>query len=167
VVVTFALVTAGWQVVTGALLDRWRTPRLILPMYASAIAGMLMLQFLTGSVAILGAGVLLGIGMGAEYGALSYFVSRYFGLRHFGAIVGVFYAVVAFIQGVAPALMDVSFDHSGTYAIATLTIVGALVLGMVLLALLPHPDRMEPVQTAIPAQTATDSPSGGALALSL
>jgi MFS family permease len=132
-------------------------PRLILPMYASAIAGMLMLQFLTGSVAILGAGVLLGIGMGAEYGALSYFVSRYFGLRHFGAIVGVFYAVVAFIQGVAPALMDVSFDHSGTYAIATLTIVGALVLGMVLLALLPHPDRMEPVQTAIPAQTATDS----------
>jgi MFS family permease len=141
VVAVFALVTAGWQVVTGGLLDRFRTPRLILPMYASAMAGMLILQFATGSVAIVLAGVLLGIGMGAEYAALSYFVSRYFGLRHFGTIVGAFYAVVAFIQGVAPMLMDMSFDASHSYAGATLTIVAALALGMVLLALLPHPDR--------------------------
>ncbi|NMN06673.1 MULTISPECIES: MFS transporter [unclassified Novosphingobium] len=141
VVAVFALVTAGWQVVTGGLLDRFRTPRLLLPMYASAMIGMVVLQFYTGSLAIILAGALLGIGMGAEYAALSYFVSRYFGLRHFGTIVGAFYAVVAFIQGVAPMLMDMSFDRTGSYAGATLTIVGALAAGMVLLALLPHPDR--------------------------
>ncbi|WP_179505238.1 MULTISPECIES: MFS transporter [unclassified Sphingomonas] len=141
VVAVFALVTAGWQVVTGGLLDRFRTPRLLLPMYASAMIGMVVLQFYTGSLAIILAGALLGIGMGAEYAALSYFVSRYFGLRHFGTIVGTFYAVVAFIQGVAPMLMDMSFDRTGSYAGATLTIVGALAAGMVLLALLPHPDR--------------------------
>lgn len=143
VVATFALVTAGWQVVTGALLDRFRTPRLLLPMYASAMAGMVVLQFSTGSAAILLAGALLGIGMGAEYGALSYFVSRYFGLRHFGTIVGTFYAVVAFIQGAAPALMDVSYDRSGSYLTAMVAILAALALGMVLLALLPHPDRFD------------------------
>jgi hypothetical protein len=38
-------------------------------------------------------------------------------------------------------LMDMSFDASHSYAGATLTIVAALALGMVLLALLPHPDR--------------------------
>lgn len=158
VVVVFALVTAGWQVVTGGLLDRFRTPRLILPMYASAMAGMVILQFSTGSLAIITAGALLGIGMGAEYAALSYFVSRYFGLRHFGTIVGAFYAVVAFIQGVAPMLMDMSFDRSGSYVAATLAIVGALALGMVLLALLPHPDRF--AASAPGARPAADSATG-------
>jgi MFS family permease len=165
VVAVFALVTAGWQVVTGGLLDRFRTPRLLLPMYASAMGGMLLLQFASGSAAIMLAGVLLGIGMGAEYAALSYFVSRYFGLRHFGTIVGAFYAVVAFIQGVAPMLMDMSFDRTGSYATATLAIVGALLLGMVLLALLPHPDRFAQRQARPANGLATDDPSPGDLVL--
>ncbi|MCW1383741.1 MFS transporter [Novosphingobium sp. KCTC 2891] len=148
VLAVFALVCAAWQVVTGALLDALRTPRLVVPMYASAIGGLLLLQFGHGTGQIMAAGVLLGIGMGAEYGALSYFVSRYFGLKHYGTIVGTFYAVVALTQGTTPALMDMSFDSTGSYAAATLAIVGALGLGMALLALLPHPDAVDRRGTA-------------------
>lgn len=153
VLAVFALVCAAWQVVTGALLDALRTPRLVVPMYASAIAGLLLLQFGHGTGQIMTAGLLLGIGMGAEYGALSYFVSRYFGLAHYGTILGTFYAVVAFTQGATPALMDMSFDASGSYATASLVIVGALTLGMALLALLPHPDAMaRPVRQPLEPQ---------------
>lgn len=91
VVAVFALVTAGWQMVTGALLDKYRTPRIIAPMFATAILGLLLLEFGSGTAAIMTAGALLGIGMGAEYGALGYFISRYFGLKHYGSIIGGLY----------------------------------------------------------------------------
>jgi MFS family permease len=155
VVATFALVTAAWQVVTGALLDRLRAPWLIVPMYAAAIAGLLLLEFGSGMAAVMSAGVLLGIGMGAEYGALSYFTSRYFGLRYYGSIIGALYSAVILAQGITPALMDMSYDRSGSYDIATLAIVGALVVGMALLLFLPPiaapRDENEPVGMALTA----------------
>lgn len=149
VVATFALVTAAWQIVTGGLLDKMRSPRLIVPMYATAIGGLLLLEFGSGTVAIMTAGVLLGIGMGAEYGALPYFISRYFGLKHYGSIVGALYAVVILAQGLTPGLMDMSFDRTGSYAVATVAIAAALVVGMVLLSFLPPLD----VQRAKPTDT--------------
>lgn len=137
VVATFALVTAGWQIVTGALLDRTRTPLLIVPMYAAAIAGLLMLQFGGGGAVRAGAGVLLGIGMGAEYAALSYFASRYFGLQHYGAIIGALNGALILAQGVTPAMMDLSFDRTGSYDQAALAIAVALAIGLLLLFFLP------------------------------
>ena len=137
VVAVFALVTAGWQMVTGALLDKFRTPRIIAPMFATAILGLLLLEFGSGTAAIMAAGALLGIGMGAEYGALAYFVSRYFGLKHYGSIIGGLYSAVILAQGLTPGLMDMSFDRTGSYAVASLAIAGALGLGMVLLLFLP------------------------------
>jgi MFS family permease len=145
VVAIFALVAAAWQVATGFMLDRLRTPRVIIPMYASAIVGMLVLQFGHGSLSNVMAGVLLGIGLGAEFAALPYFISRYFGLKHNGTISGAVYAVVILMQGITPPLMDVSFDNRQTYDVAVLLVVAALALGMLLFAFLPRPDRFEPL----------------------
>ncbi len=141
VVATFALVTAAWQIVTGAMLDRMRSPRLVTPMFVAAIAGLLLLQFGSGSVNLALAGVLLGIGMGAEYGALAYFTSRYFGLRHYGAIIGALYSAVILAQGTTPALMDLSFGRTGSYDQAALMIAVALAFGMALLFFLPTVPR--------------------------
>jgi len=137
IVAIFALVTAAWQVVTGAMLDRLRTPLLVVPMYAAAMVGLGLLQFGHGSLAMTGAGVLLGIGMGAEYGALSYFCSRYFGLRHFGSINAVLYAAVILAQGLTPAVMDLSYGSTGSYDQASTVIIAVLGVGMALLFLLP------------------------------
>lgn len=137
VVATFALVTAGWQVVTGGLLDRLRTPLLVAPMYAAAMAGLALLQFGEGTLVMSAAGVLLGIGMGAEYGALSYFCSRYFGLKHFGTINSILYAAVILAQGLTPAAMDLSYGATGSYDEASIAIIAMLAGGMVLLVFLP------------------------------
>lgn len=158
VVVIFALVTAAWQIATGGLLDRMPTPWLVVPMYAAAIVGLLGLQFGSGMLAGPLAGVLLGIGMGAEYGALSYFTSRYFGLRHYGVIVGVLYSATILAQGLTPALMDASFDVTRSYGQATIAIALLLAFGMVLLVFLPSvPTRRRESEEmgGVPAAIAT------------
>ena len=45
VVSVFALVASAWQITSGTLLDRTTTPRIVAPMYAMAIPGMLLLEF--------------------------------------------------------------------------------------------------------------------------
>ncbi|MFM9735894.1 hypothetical protein ACKI17_49305, partial [Streptomyces niveiscabiei] len=65
-------------------------------------------------------------------------IARYFGLRHFGAITGALYGVVIFVQGVAPFLMDMSFDSHGSYAQASILTAVALAIAMGLFALLPR-----------------------------
>jgi MFS family permease len=142
IVALFALVTAGWQVVAGLIIDRWRSPRIMTPMYALAIVGLLLLQFGEG-LSRLAAGTMLGIGMGAEYAALPYFISRFFGLRHFGTITGALYGVVILVQGLAPFLMDMSFDARGSYAMASGVTAVVLTGAMGLFAMLPRAEAQE------------------------
>ena len=140
----FALVTAGWQVMTGYLLDRFYTPKVAVPMFAAAILGLLCFQY-GGSMPIIYLGAaLMGIGLGAEFGCLSYFVSRYFGLRSFGSIIGVFYSVVIIFQGGAPVLMDVGFDLTGSYVTSVWVLAGLLLVGTLLIVLLPEFDSQGP-----------------------
>ena len=113
-------------------------------MYGAAIAGLLLLEFGHGTASAMVAGTLLGIGMGAEYAALAYFISRYFGLKHFGSIVGALYSVVILAQGITPGLMDMSFDRTGSYAVATIAIALALGVGMLLLSFLPPLEVQKP-----------------------
>ena len=155
VIAIFALVTAGWQIVTGNMLDRMRTPKVVMPMFASAIAGLLLLEFGHGTPTLVLAGVLLGVGLGAEYGALPYFISRYFGLRCYGSITGALYAVVIFVQGMTPMLMDLGFGATGNYAAATLVIVAALAAGVALLALLPPLRPLAPTDGEMPGGIVT------------
>lgn len=137
VISVFAMVTAIWQVATGAALDRIRSPLVIVPMYALAIAGIWLLQSVHSTPLLILAGAMLGIGMGAEYGALPYFISRYFGLKNYGAIAGAIYGVVILAQGLGPFLMDIGYDLSGSYHTALIITGLVLVVGMILVAILP------------------------------
>ncbi|WP_246543321.1 MFS transporter [Novosphingobium profundi] len=138
VVSVFALATSGWQVATGRIMDRIQTPRVAVPMYGIAIVGLALLEFGQGTPVLIFAGVLLGVGMGAQYGALPYFIARYFGVRHFGAIIGAMYSAVIAAQGVTPILLDLVFDSVHSYRPALIGVGGALATGMALLMLLPR-----------------------------
>jgi hypothetical protein len=59
--------------------------------------------------------VLCGLGIGAEVDLMAFFVSRYFGLRSFGAIYGTLFALFSVGNSVGPYLMDLSFHHAGSY----------------------------------------------------
>ena len=132
VLATFSMVTAAWQIGVGYLLDRVPKPWIAAPFYVVALGGLVLLDATSSFPLLLLAGLLLGFGLGTEYGVLPYFISRYFGVKHYGAITGTAYAVVVLTQGVTPFLMALVFDLTGTYDLA----VGAIAFGLVLGALL-------------------------------
>ena len=151
-----ALVAVIWQVTIGHLLDRVRTPRIALPFYLCALAGVLLFQHSSTLTELLVAAALMGIGLGTEYGVLPYYISRYFGLPSYGAIYGMIYGTVVLTMGVTPFLMDRVFDASGSYDHALYAIAAALALGGVLIARLrPYEDlsgSKRPATGAVPMQ---------------
>jgi MFS family permease len=138
VVSVFAMVTAAFQIIVGLLLDRSGSPKLVAPLYIVALAGLLLLEFGSSLPVFLLGGALMGVGMGTEYGVLPYFISRYFGLRRFGAIAGVMYSAVIIAQGITPYLMDVDFDRHKTYLLSLHVVDVTLVVGAAILAALPR-----------------------------
>lgn len=138
VVSVFAMVTAGWQIVVGTLLDRTGSPKMIAPFYLIAVAGMITLERGTTLPVLVLGGALMGIGMGTEFGALPYFISRYFGLRRFGMIAGIMYSAVIIAQGITPYLMDVDYDHYRSYLLSLHVIEAVLVGGAAIIAWLPR-----------------------------
>lgn len=138
VVSVFALATSGWQVATGRIMDKVASPRVAVPMFLMAILGIALLEFGAGTPALVLAGLLLGVGMGAQYGALPYYIARYFGVRHFGSIIGAMYSAVIAAQGVTPILLDLVFDNVHSYRPALYGVGAALLTGAILLLLLPR-----------------------------
>ena len=138
VLATFSLVTAGWQIGMGYMLDRIPRPWIAAPFYLLALAGLILLESASSYPLLLLSGMLMGLGLGTEYGVLPYFLSRYFGTRHYGAISGSMYGVIVLTQGLTPFLMDIVFDVTGNYDIAIIAICIGLVLGAILITrLLP------------------------------
>ena len=138
VLATFSLVTAGWQIGMGYMLDRIPRPWIAAPFYLLALAGLILLESTSSYPLLLVSGLLMGLGLGTEYGVLPYFLSRYFGTRHYGAISGSMYGVIVLTQGLTPFLMDLVFDITGTYDPAIIVICIGLVLGAILITrLLP------------------------------
>jgi len=137
VLVTFSMVTAGWQVGMGFVLDKFSRPWIAAPFYLLAIIGLWILETGVSFPLLILAGVLMGLGLGTEYGILPYFLSRYFGVRHYGAISGFAYGLIILIQGVTPFLMDVNFDLRGDYRLAVVVISVAMLIGTFILTRLP------------------------------
>ena len=137
VVSAFALTGSTWQIVTGRALDRTASPRVVAPMYAMAIIGLLLLEFGGAVWMLMLGGLLLGVALGTQFAAMPYFIARYFGLRHFGAILGVMYSGVIAAQGITPVLLDAWFDTQGSYRGAVVIAAACLALGTLLLLLLP------------------------------
>ncbi|MET0269949.1 MAG: MFS transporter [Sphingomonas sp.] len=137
VISTFALTTAVWQISLGVALDRLPSARLVTPFYLAGVGGIAVLASAGGTAGLLAGGLLLGIALGTQYGALPYLVARYFGLRSFGAIVGVLYSAVSLAQGLTPVLLDRGYDVQGSYATGLVIIGVCLSAGAALLLLLP------------------------------
>jgi MFS family permease len=142
VLITFSLVTAVWQVGMGYILDRFPKPWIAAPFYILAMIGLILLESDASYPLLLVAGALMGLGLGTEYGVLPYFLSRYFGVRHYGAISGMIYGVIVLTQGVTPFLMDLNFDASGNYRAAVVVICAAMLASAYLLT------RLKPFATA-------------------
>ncbi|MDB5582373.1 MAG: major facilitator superfamily 1 [Bradyrhizobium sp.] len=131
------LTCASWQIMVGYTLDRSRTPQVLIPMFLVAVAGLGLLEFAATMPLLLLGGAMVGIGLGSEYGGLPYILSRYFGLRAYGAIVGLVFGAVTLAQGVIPFLFDAIFDHFGSYRVAIWAVAASLAVGAALILVLP------------------------------
>lgn len=137
VIATFSMVTALWQVGLGYILDRVPRPWIAVPFYLAAVVGLILIESASNYPGLLFAAVLMGLGLGTEFGTLPYFLSRYFGVRHYGAISGTVYSVIVITQGLAPVSMALIFDLTGSYDLALAIIGSSLIAGAALIMRLP------------------------------
>jgi len=142
IVSIFSLICVIWQPLVGFFLDRSDRPRNVAPFYAMAAVGLVMLMKAHGFVPLAVAGALTGIGLGAEFSVMPFVLSRYFGLRSMGTIVGISFVGVLVANALIPVVLNFAYDRTGSYAPALALVTAMLVYNMVVfLCLGRYPNR--------------------------
>lgn len=131
----FAGVVAG-EFSSGFLVDRFNTPRVILPYFICAAIGVITVHTQNDLLVLLPGAFLMGLGLGGEVGQNAYLVSRYFGLKAFGAIYGMTFAASAIGNGTGLILLGVIRDQTGSYADGRYLVGGAIIVSIVCIACL-------------------------------
>lgn len=129
------------RLVVGVLIDRYFGPYVGFGIFAFAAAG-------CGLFALGGSPVLLAVALGAALGAeidlVAYLVTRYFGLRSYGAIYGTIYAVYMTGGAISPTLIGLMYETAGSYGSALAGSTAALVIvALLFLTMGPYPGRFE------------------------
>ncbi len=134
-----ALACAMWEPSVGAILDRVSRPRVLLACYLAACCGLLLMLYGPNIPSLVLGGVLIALGLGAEFSALSFLLSRYFGRRALGSISGVAFGIGLAASAVAIVLLNAAYDSGGNYRLPVLAMLPFLVWnGVALLFLGPY-----------------------------
>lgn len=132
------------RIVSGWCLDRFNGIVVAICFFIVPMAGIALLGSGAGGAIPLAGAVLCGVGVGAEVDLMAFFVSRYFGLKAYGRIYGLMFAVFTFANGVGPSIAGWSFDKYHSYTPAFWIFEGMLVVTCILLVPLgryPYPVR--------------------------
>jgi MFS family permease len=133
------------RVVAGYLVDRFFGPYVSVSFFVGMACGLALLWVgSSGAGAFLGAS-LVGLGMGGEGDLMPYMTSRYFGLRSFGEIYGSIFAIFTLAGAVAPLLMAIGFDRTGSYRTPLSFFMLATLISIVLMTRL-GPYRFRPAR---------------------
>lgn len=133
----FGIAALAGRVLTGWLVDRYFAPYVAAVLFAGMLAGIALLRI--GAGGTLAAG-LTGIALGAEADLMPYLVSRYYGMRAFGAIFGACFAAFTLGMATGPLLMGYGFDLSGSYGQPLNILMALLCAAVALTAMLPGYD---------------------------
>jgi MFS family permease len=112
-VLGFAIIIG--RVLVGHLIDRFWAPGVALVALSLPVIGCLILTGPPDFTMTLVAVLLIGIAAGAELDLMSFFASRYFGLRHYSKIYAILYALLAVAGGAAPMLFAGVYDRTASY----------------------------------------------------
>jgi MFS family permease len=123
--------------ITGWCLDRFDSPRIVLPFAVMAALSIAALAFGGSMLSMLFLGMLfVGIGAGMESGAGNYLLGRYYGRRHYGQLAAIIYVAIPLGIGLGPVLVGYLHDRTGSYEPGLLALLGLSLLCVVLTALL-------------------------------
>lgn len=127
------------RVCTGWLSDRVFAPYIgvgfmLFPMFGIAVLG-----FGFGGISPVIGTICLGVGIGAEIDLMAFLVGRYFGLRQFGTLYGVMFAIAILGNAAGSNLLGWSFQFFNSYGPALILFEGLLVVaGFCFLGLGPY-----------------------------
>lgn len=134
---SFAGVILG-EFSSGFIVDRLNTPRVVLPYFVSALIGLLIVHTATSPVVICAGALMMGMGLGGEIGQNAYLVSRYFGLRNFGAIYGLTFAASNVGIGIGVMVMGWMKELYGSYEPMRLVFGCTMTVSVLCIAFLPQ-----------------------------
>jgi MFS family permease len=103
------------RLLMGKLLDGSKSPRIAIPFYFLAVAGLVVLYNVKSIDLFVASGALVGVCGGAEAEFGPYLHSRYFGLRAFAETYGLQFLFLAVANGLGPVAMGAVFDATGSY----------------------------------------------------
>jgi predicted MFS family arabinose efflux permease len=153
-VATGALSAAGLALIAGRIVSGWCIDRMFAPYVAIGffvipMVGIALLASHGGGAVPLAGAILCGLGVGAEVDIMAFMVSRYFGLKAYGTIYAVMFAVFSFAQGFGASIAGWSYDRYHSYGPAFAIFEVFLVVTCVMIAPMgPYPYPKRPITTA-------------------
>lgn len=152
------LAAMAGRLIGGIIIDRFHAPYVAGVVFAMPVLGFWFLSGHTGipALALVGA-ALIGMAMGGESDLVSYMTSRYMGMKRFGAIYGIYYALLALGYAAGPFAFAMAHSATGNYDIAFIVFgIGLLLCAGLGLTLGKY---RYPAGIAIPVADDPDDPS--------
>lgn len=132
-VATAALSASGVMMIVGRVfsgycLDKIFGPYVAIAFFLCPLTGIVLLYSgAAGAVPLIGT-VLCGLGIGAEFDLMAYFVGRYFGLRSYGVLYGLMFGLAQIGNAVGSNIMGWSYQLLHSYEPAFLIFAASLVI---------------------------------------
>lgn len=126
------------RLVTGWLVDRFFGPHVAFAMLGAAAGGILLLAHAASVWNGILAGILIGLGLGAEASLTPYLLTRYFGLRSFSTLYGLTWTFYAVAGAIGPVILGRAFDVTGSYTFLLAILAGATFAAAALMLLMPR-----------------------------
>lgn len=138
----------GVSVLVGRILTGWLMDRIFAPYVAAAMMGVSALGLLAlglwGAPAALAGVVALGLSIGAEIDLIGYLTARYYGLKVYGRVYGLFYLVCLVGSALSPLAYGLIRDAGDGYQAAQFAAAAVLVLtAAIFLTLRRYRDTMD------------------------
>jgi MFS family permease len=128
------------RMASGWCVDRFHGPYVAVCFFMLPMIGTALFASGAGGLGPFLGALFCGAALGAEIDLMGFFVSRYFGLKHYGKLIGTMFGVFAGATGVGPFLSGFSFDHYHSYVPAFALYEGLLVvMCLIFLPLGPYP----------------------------
>ena len=123
----------------GYLCDRIN-PKYVVAISSAMIAFSLVIMIQAGSMAHLWLyAVLLGLGMGGWAPNLAMLAANYFGLKHYGVVLGTLYLVFMVGEGIGPMVAGFVYDQSGSYHLILAVLAGLCFVSVFAIAVIRKP----------------------------
>lgn len=125
----------------GFLMDRFFAPYVAIAFLLGPVVGLSLFALSVEGVWIIVSTSLIGLAIGAEFDVIAYLTSRYFGIKSFGRVYGVFYAIFTVGSGIGPLLMAFGYESFNHYTEVLWGFVGITLIACYLIKLLgPYPN---------------------------